>query len=80
MALSATALLEFVRQRSGDSALGEDTPLFSSGALDSVNQLNLIMFVESGAGITVSPADVTLENFDCVRSILDYVSRELGET
>jgi acyl carrier protein len=49
-----------------------DTPLFSSGLVDSFSLVSLMTFIETQAGITISPADVTLENFDTLRRIMDY--------
>jgi acyl carrier protein len=40
--------------------------------LDSVAMTNIIMYLEETAGIVVRPADVTLENFDTVKAIVDY--------
>ncbi|TPV92611.1 MAG: acyl carrier protein [Myxococcales bacterium FL481] len=75
MPLDADALLQFVRTSAKNDSIAIDTPLFSTGELDSVHQLNLIMLVETQAGITVSQGDVTLENFDSVQCVLDYVER-----
>jgi D-alanine--poly(phosphoribitol) ligase subunit 2 len=48
------------------------TPLFSSGALDSVAMLNLIAFVEEQAGIEIRADEVTLENFDTAERISNF--------
>lgn len=53
------------------------TELFSSGLLDSVSMVTLIGFIEEKGGVTIRPNDVTLENFDCISRIVDYV-RSLG--
>lgn len=78
MSLTADALLGFIREKTDAEDLDGDSPLFSTGELDSVNQLNLIMFVEAEAKITVAQADVTLENFDSVNKILAYVQSQGG--
>lgn len=60
-----------------DALIDNDTELFSSGLLDSVSMVNLISFVEKNARVTVQTDAVTLENFDSVNRIVDYV-RGLG--
>ncbi len=58
-----------------DDAIQGETPLFSSGLLDSVSMVNLITYIEEKADITVHPADVTLENFDTPNLIIAYVAK-----
>jgi acyl carrier protein len=73
MSLTADRLILFLK----DTLLleGEVTPesaLFTSGALDSVAMMSLIAFVEEQAAIQVRTEEVTLENFDTPRRILDF--------
>ena len=58
-----------------EEELNAETRLFSSGALDSVAMLNLIMFVERETGAEIRADDVTLENFDTAARILDFVRK-----
>lgn len=51
-----------------------DTPLFSSGIIDSVSLLELVAYVEQHAGIKVSPSQVTLSNWDSIEKILNFVA------
>ena len=53
--------------------IGTETELFSSGLVDSVRMMNLIMFIEEKARITVQPDEVTLENLDTPRRIMAFV-------
>ncbi|MCD1627361.1 acyl carrier protein [Seohaeicola saemankumensis] len=53
-----------------------ETELFSTGMLDSVAMMNIIGFIEEKSGIDVRPADVTLDNFDTMQRIVDYVAAE----
>ncbi len=53
--------------------LGEGTSLFSAGLIDSLNLVQLVAFVEKQYGIKVGPMDLSLENFDSVRSIASFV-------
>ena len=76
MRLTEEKLIAFVRTKMSTDDVDGDTPLFSTGALDSVNQLNLILFIESEARFTVNRTDVTLENFDSVHRIMNFVSAQ----
>jgi acyl carrier protein len=53
----------------------DDTPLFSSGMVDSFALVKLIVWLEDRTGIRVGPLDVTLENLDTVERMLAYVAR-----
>lgn len=55
------------------SAINIDTPLFSSGALDSFNMIELIVFVEQQNNIKIKPMDVNLDNLDSVRKITQLI-------
>lgn len=73
MALTEEKLISYLSQTLGGEKLEPETALFSSGLLDSVMMMNLIMFVEEKEGLQVNPADVTLENFDTPSRIVSYV-------
>ncbi|MEM8964699.1 MAG: acyl carrier protein [Acidobacteriota bacterium] len=60
-----------------DVELSVDDDLLSSGLVDSLGVMRLIRFLEERHGVTVPPADVTLENFMTVGAITVYV-RSLG--
>jgi len=47
----------------------DDTPLFSSKLLDSMDVLKLIMLLEGGFSIKIPTFEVSLEMFDTVESI-----------
>lgn len=74
MSITQDNLISFMRSELGiDTDIDAETELFSSGLLDSVSMVNLIGFIEEKARVTVQPADVTLENFDSIQRIVDYV-------
>jgi acyl carrier protein len=78
MALSE-ALLESIRENSElNGQATADTPLFSSGALDSIAMLNLITLVEQQSGIEIRADEVTLENFDTVNRIMRFMQERAG--
>jgi len=55
------------------SNLKDDTPLRTSGVLDSVATLKLVSFVEEQYGIEVEAHEAGVENFDSVGSIASFV-------
>lgn len=70
MALTTMLILQNLHTLSGfDGEAGDDTPLFSSGALDSIAMINLIAFIEEQAGIKIRADEVTLDNFDTAARI-----------
>ena len=54
-------------------ALDENTALFSSGLIDSLSVMDLVLLVENEIGQPVPPEDITLENFDSIARILAFV-------
>lgn len=79
MALTETLLIENIRKLSdlnGEATI--DSPLFSSGALDSIAMLNLIALVEEHSGIEIRADEVTLENFDSVDRIMRFAQERVG--
>ena len=74
MNLTNDNLIRYMREDLGvPQDIGTDTELFSEGVLDSVSMVNLIVYIEEKAKVTVQPSDVTLENFDSVSRIMNYV-------
>jgi len=76
MTLSKELLLEFVEEKLGVDAaeVDEDTPLFSSGIIDSASMVDLIVFVESEGNVKFGPDDITLDHLDSIGRILRFVA------
>jgi len=76
MTLSKDGLLQFMENKLGvdTSQVDADTPLFSSGIIDSTGMVELIVFVESAAEVKFSPDDITLDNLDSIGRILSFVA------
>lgn len=73
MSLTADHLILFLKDTLRlDGDVTSDSPLFTSGALDSVAMMNLIAFVEERAAIQVRADQVTLENFDTAGRIVAF--------
>ena len=52
-----------------------DTPLISSGLVDSFSMVSLKAFIEKRYGISIPDADATPEAFDTVNSIVGIVEK-----
>ncbi len=67
----------WVAERTGLGAdeIGEDSPLFSSGLLDSFELLELVTFLESLTGRHVGPMDINLANFDTIGRVSNFFGR-----
>lgn len=57
------------------SDLHNDRALFSSGLLDSLNSLRLLLALSDKYDLSVSPLDVSLEDFDTIGQIVATVNR-----
>lgn len=60
------------------SNLRDDTPLRTSGVLDSVATLRLVSFVEERYGIEVEAHEAGVENFDTIQSIVSFIKSKKG--
>ncbi len=58
--------------------LATDAPIFSSGLLDSLSSMKLLVALEAAFGIKISPLDVSLEDVDTIAQIDASVARLKG--
>lgn len=56
--------------------LADDTPLRTSGILDSMATLNLVSFLEKTFGIAVDAHETGIEDFDRIEDIAALVARK----
>jgi acyl carrier protein len=47
--------------------------IFKSGVLDSLNILNIIVFIENEFGIKIDPFDISLDSLGSIESICSYI-------
>lgn len=69
-------LSQFGREIGDESLLREidaGATLLTSGLLDSIATLRLVMYLEQTFSISIEAQDLTAENFDTVDLILDFV-------
>ena len=57
-------------------ALNDDDPLLENGIVDSLGVLDIVSFLESEFGITVSDDELIPENFGNIQSIAGYVEKK----
>jgi len=73
------AILEYIRNEylddDEDVDLDENTPLISSGIVDSFSMVSLKRFLEKKYSISIPDADASPQAFDNVNSIIALVNR-----
>jgi acyl carrier protein len=57
----------------------DDASFLENGIIDSMNVMELIMFVEESFGLEVADEDIVPDNFDSVTRIGAYVRRKTGQ-
>ena len=78
-------ILEYIKNEYLDEdeaeemALDENTPLISSGIVDSFSMVSLKRFLEKKNGITIPDEEATPQAFDTVTSIMVLVNRHLAK-
>src|SRR5262245_66392621 len=71
----AARIVEYLHRGLGiEDDLTTDTPLVTSGIVDSAALMRLAAFVEREAAITIPDPDINVGHFDTVRQIVDYVA------
>ena len=58
--------------------LKDDTPLLSTGILNSSATLMVVMFLEERRGIRIEAHETSADNFDSVDRIIAFVQRKLA--
>lgn len=63
-------------QFSKDANLTDDLNLFEKGIVESVNAINLVIFLENEFGIQISSGDLVGDNFQSVNHILAFIDKK----
>ena len=83
MTHTTDTIREFILKRylPGESAanLRDDTPLRSSGILDSLATLGLISFLEEQYRIEIEAHETDVDNFDRIQDIAAFVERKQAQ-
>ena len=61
----------------GDEEIDYNTPLISSGYVDSFSMVSLLVFIENKFKIKIPPSEATPEAFDSVNKIVDLANQYL---
>ncbi len=75
----SAVLKDYIREELMNGANGdldESENLLAAGIIDSLGILRLVSFVEEKFGIEVPDEDVTIDNFQSVKSMTDYVASQ----
>lgn len=68
------AVADFLHQRGRSiNNVSDDTALFTSGMLDSIDVLHLVVVLENTFGIAISPLDVSLDQLDSIGRIRTFI-------
>ena len=62
-----------------DVTITDDTPLISSGYVDSFSMVSLLVFLENKFKIKIPPSKATPEAFDSVNNIVALVNQYLNQ-
>jgi acyl carrier protein len=68
-------LAEFLHGES-PANLKDDTPLLTSGVLNSIDTLNLVTFAETAFGIEVEAHEASIENFDRISDMVPFIEQK----
>ena len=69
---------EYIDEDDDDIEVDFDTPLISSGIVDSFSMVSLKTFLEKKYSVTLPDADATPVAFDTVNSIVAVVAKHQG--
>jgi len=74
-------IIQFIRDEYLEDAsqvIDVDTPLISSGIVDSFSMVSLKMYLEDKYDIKMTDDEASTEAFDTVSSIMELVKRKMG--
>jgi acyl carrier protein len=72
-------ILGFLRQELRiQETVERDSALVSSGLLDSSGLVRLATHLERTLDLTIPDHEISVDNFDSIETILEYVGRKLG--
>jgi len=71
-------ILESFLKGEDESNLLNDTPLRTSGIIDSLGTIQLVTYVEEEFGIELEAHETGIERFDCIEDIAALVHEKMG--
>jgi len=70
-------LIRYIIETTGTTVL-PDTPLVEEGIIDSMGVMDLLAFIETTYGINPDMDDLTIENFETVNAIKNFIVSKRG--
>lgn len=58
-----------------DEEIDENTPLMSSGLIDSLSIVSLVAFIDKKYGVKIPDEKGTVENFETITKIIDIINQ-----
>ena len=71
-----TSVRKFLARYFQDRALQDEEDLFAEGAINSLFALQLVLFVESEFGITVTNEDLDIKHFRTISNIAAFITQK----
>ena len=68
-------VMQRLRMKGDGATLGDEDFLFTSGRLDSLDAIEIIMTIETDYGVNFSELDFDLTRLDSITAIADLVDR-----
>jgi 2-hydroxymuconate-semialdehyde hydrolase len=71
-------LIEYIKKEfveDPDEEIDENTPLMSSGLIDSLSIVSLVAFIDKKYGVKIPDEKGTVENFETITKIIDIVNQ-----
>ena len=69
-------IVEELLRDGGRQSISIDEPLISTGLIDSLAMLRLIGFLEEEFSLTIGDGEVTPDNFETMRQLLQFLERK----
>jgi acyl carrier protein len=60
--------------------INNDTSLFKSAILNSIDIINMVVFIEKKFGISVDVFEIGLDSFESINAMANYVENKLSAT
>ena len=70
-------LIEYIKKEfveDPDEEIEEDTPLISSGLIDSLSIVSLVAFIDKKFGVKIPDEKGVVENFETVNKIIEIIN------
>ncbi len=76
----SSKLTQFIQEEllENQTQITQDTALFTSGLLDSVDLVELTTFLENEFNIKINEQDIIINNFNTINSMQNFISKKTG--